>query len=278
MARFYPLVVALLAAGCAPTYHTSLAPARAISLFVEGREQARAFGADSVEVRLNFVCFEGPRMVFEAVYRNPSRQAIVVAPSEFAYRPARSSSAPPARKAPRPVPLPGAQVSAATVAASWRQPLPPLPLNPIMAFDPESEIETLRAQAARAEAKANRIDWLGVALAVTSVTVEVASVTDGKPDTPAKAESRAEFHDAVAAYQVASTANKIGHAIAAETMQLRALNLQDYALRKVTLEPGQQVRGYLYFPRYPTADTVRILAPVPGGRLPLDFVQTHTRQ
>ena len=277
-------LLTLLATSCAPTYYTSLTPARPTNLFVEGRAQARAATADSVEVRLSFVRYEGPRMVFEAVYRNPTTHPLLVAPTEFTYQLGRAAAplalaaAQPKGRPARPRPAAGAQVNAVVAAASAWLPLPPLPTRPVAALDPEPEIESLRTQAERAEAKANRIDWLGIALAVSSVAVEVASVTDSKPDTPAKAENRAEFHDAVATYQMASAANKIGHAVAAEAMQLRALSLQDYALRKVTLEPGQQVRGLLYFPRFDAADTVRILAPVPGGVLPLEFVQTHTRR
>ncbi len=271
------LVLSWLTTACAPSFYVDLKPVRPSNLFVEGREQARAFTADSVEVRLSFVCFEASRMVFEAVYRNPTRgQRLVVAPAKFAYQPRRTEPAPLAAPTRRPRPAPGAAVSATVAAAAAAQLLPALPAQPVAAFDPEPEITALQAAAERAAAKANRFDWLGAALAITSVAVDVASI--GKRETPSQAQSRDALHDAVVTYQVASTANKIGHAIAADALHLRALNLQDYALRKVTLEPGQQVRGFVYFPRFDAADTVRVLAPVPGGSLPLDFVQTHTRR
>lgn len=274
--RLLLLALPVLLASCAPSYYLGLKPARPTNLFVEGREQARAVGADSVEVRLNFVCFEASRMVFEAVYRNPRRgQRLVVAPTGFAYQPRRLQMAP-AAAARRPNPAPGAVVSAATVAAFAAVPLPALPAQPVGAFDPEPEITALQATAEREATKANRLDWLGAALALTSVAVDV--VSSNKKETRRQVEGRATLHDAVVTYQVVATASRIGHAIAAEQLQLRALNLRDYALRNVTLEPGQQVRGFVYFPRFDAADTVRVFAPVPGGVLPLDFVQTHTRR
>lgn len=279
--RLLLLALPALLAACAPSYYLGLRPARPTNLFVEGREQARAVGADSVEVRLNFVCFEPSRMVFEAVYRNPTRgQRLVVAPTAFACLPSRPETAaalPSAALARRPKPAPGTTVSAAAAAASVGVPLPLLPALPVAAFDPEPEITQLQATAAREAAKARRVDWLGAALALTSVAVDVRSL--GQRETRSQAQSRAALHDAVVTYQVASTAGKIGHALAADALRLRALNLQDYALRQVTLEPGQQVRGLLYFPRFDHADAVRVLAPVPGGgALPLDFVQTRTRR
>jgi hypothetical protein len=277
MHRLYLLPAALmtmLAVSCAPSYHLSLKPAQSTNLFLDGREQARAFTADSLEVRLSFAYFEPSRMVFEAVYRNPTRQAVVVSPTEFTYCPSRIPGTV-LRKA-KVRPAPGDEVNATVVAASRYEALPPLPPHPIAAFDPEPEISTLLANAENEARRANRIDWFGVALAVTSVAVDVASV--GKKETTAQVQSRAEMHDGVVAYQIASTATKVGHAIAAESLSQQAANLQDFALRKVTLEPGQQVRGLLYFPRFNSADVVQIFAPVPGGNLPLEFVQTHIRQ
>lgn len=235
---------ALLLVSCAPRYYLSLKPARPTNLFVEGREQAQAFGADSVEVRLIFVGLEPTRLVFEAVYRNPTRrgQRLVVAPTAFFCLPSRPETAAALPRARRPAP--STSVSATIAAASVAAPLPVLPAQPVAAFDPEPEITQLQATAAREAAKARRFDRLSAA-GFGGVVVDVP---------------------------------KIRHAIAADASHRRALILQEYALRQVTLEPGQQVRGLLYFPRFDAADAVRVLAPAPGGALPLDFVQTHTRR
>lgn len=265
-----------LATACAPTYQLALQPARATNLFAEGREQAQAV-ADSVEVRLSFVCYEPTRVVFEAEYRNPGRRALVVDPAAFRYEASRlPAPAPvPGQKLKRPKPLPGAEVSAAVAAASAWLPLPPLPPRPVPAYDPEPEITALRDRADREAAKAARIDWFGVALTVASVATDVASI--GKRETRAQYEGRAAIRDAAVAYSIVSAATKVEHAVAADVLQRRAAQLQDYALRKVTLAPGQQVRGYVYFPRYDAADGLVVTAPVGRRAAPLEFVQTRRR-
>ncbi|MBF9220962.1 hypothetical protein [Hymenobacter ruricola] len=266
-----------LATACAPTYQLGVKPAKSTGLFAEGREQAQAV-ADSVEVRLSFVCYEANRVVFEAEYRNPTRRSLVVDPAAFQYEANRlPAPAPDAQtKAKRPKPLPGAEVTAAVAAASMALPLPPLPPRPVAAFDPEPEISSLRAKADKEAEKAARFDWLGLALGAASLATDVASI--GKRETAAQYQSRAAIHDAAVTYNAISAATKIEHAVAAEVLQQRAAMLQDYALRKVTLEPGQQVRGYLYFPRYDAADGFVLRAPVGSAVVPLEFAQVRKRQ
>ena len=276
--RALPVLALLaLASACAPTYQLALKPARATNLFAEGREQAQAT-ADSVEVRLSFVCYEPTRVVFEADYRNPSHHALVVDPAAFRYEASRLTTPTPVpgQKAKRPKPLPGTEVTAAVAAASQWLNLPPLPPQPVAAFDPEPEITALHDRAASEAAKAERIDWFGVALSVASLATDVASI--GKRETQSQYQSRASLHDAAITYSAISAATKIEHAVAAEVMQARAANLQDYALRKVTLAPGEQVRGYLYFPRYDAADALVVKAPVGSSMAPLEFVQTRMRR
>lgn len=282
MLPFYFRPVRLLAllgllTGCAPTYDLALRPARPTGLFANGREQAQAV-ADSVEVRLSFVRYEPTRVVFEAEYANPTRRALVVDPAAFQYQASRlPAPAPvPGHKNKRPKPLPGAEVTAAVAAASMALPLPPLPPHEVSAFDPEPEITALHARAEREARKAARIDWLGVVLTVASVATDVASI--GKNETRAQYEGRAAIRDAAVTYSVVSAATKIEHAVAAEVLQQRAAQLQDYALRKVTLAPGEQVRGYLYFPRYDAADGLVVKAPVGSTAAWLEFAQTRRRR
>ena len=276
--RALPLLALFgLATACAPTYQLALLPARPTGLFVEGREQAQAV-LDSVDVRLRFVCYEPTRVVFEADYRNPSHRALVVDPAAFRYEASRlpAPALVPGQKLKRPKPLPGTEVTAAVAAASASLPLPPLPPQPVAAFDPEPEITALHDRAAREAAKAERIDWFGMALSVASLATDVASIS--KRETPAQYQSRAAIHDAAITYSAVSAATRIEHAVAAEVMQQRASQLQNYALRKVTLAPGQQVRGYLYFPRYDAADGFVIRAPVGISIAPLEFAQTRVRR
>jgi hypothetical protein len=270
------LALAGLVTACAPTYQLALQPARSTGLYAEGREQAQAV-ADSVEVRLSFVCYEPTRVVFEAEYRNPTRRSLVVDPAAFKYEANRlPTPGAPGRKAKRPKPLPGAEVTAAVAAASMSLPLPPLPPQAVAAFDPEPEIIALKERADKAAQRAARIDWLGLALGAASIATDVASI--GKKETEAQYQSRAAIHDAAAAYNTVSAAVKIEQAVAAEVMQQRAAMLQDYALRKVTLAPGEQVRGFLYFPRYDAADGFVVKAPVGSGVVPLEFAQVRKRQ
>ncbi|MBF9237297.1 hypothetical protein I2I05_07795 [Hymenobacter sp. BT683] len=284
MLPFYLRPVHLLAlaglvatAGCAPTYELGLKPARPTQQFTEGQEQALAVG-DSVEVRLRFVCYEPTRVVFEAEYYNPTKRSLVVDPADFKYQASRLSVSEPApgQKRKRPKPLPGTQVTAAEAAASMALPLPPLPPSAVAAFDPEPEIRALSERAEKEAAKAARIDWLGIALGAASLATDVASI--GKRETTAQYQSRAAIHDAAVTYSAISTAAKIGHAVTADVMQQRAANLQEYALRKVTLAPGYQVKGYLYFPRYDAADGLVVSAPVGSSAVPLEFVQVRTRR
>ena len=271
------LALAGLATACAPTYQLGLKPIRATGFFAEGREQAQAL-ADSVEVRLSFVCYEPTRVVFEAEYRNPTRHALVVDPAAFRYEASRLPASVPApgQKPKRPKPLPGAEVTAAVAAASMALPLPPLPSRAVAAFDPEPEITALHAKANGEATKAARFDWLGLALGAASLATDVASI--GKRETVAQYQGRAAIRDAAVTYSVISAAAKIEHAVTADVLQQRAAMLQEYALRKVTLAPGQQVRGYLYFPRYDAADGLVVRAPVGSRMVPLEFAQVRRRQ
>ena len=276
--RSLPLLALFgLATACAPTYQLGLKPTKPTGLWVEGREQAQA-QTDSVEVRMSFVCYEPTRVVFEAEYRNPTTRALVIDPAAFRYEASRLPAPvlPAGQKAKRPKPLYGTEVTAAVAAASQYLPLPPLPPQPVPAFDPEPEITALHDRAESEANKAERIDWLGLALGVASLATDVASI--GKRETQAQYQSRTAIHDAAVTYNAISAATKIEHAVAAEVLQQRAAKLQDYALRKVTLEPGQQVRGYLYFPRYDAADGLVVKAPVGSSMVPLEFAQTRRRQ
>jgi hypothetical protein len=269
------LALAGLATACAPTYQLGLKPAQSTNLFVEGREQAQAT-ADSVEVRLSFICYEANRVVFEAEYRNPTRHALVVDPAAFQYEASRQAAPALGAKAKRPKPQLGEEVTAAVAAASMSLPLPPLPPQAVPAFDPEPEISALHDKAESEANKAARFDWLGLALGAASLTADIASI--GKRETVAQYQSRAAIHDVAVTYNVISAATKVEHAVASDVLRQRAAMLQDYALRKVTLEPGQQVRGYLYFPRYDAADALVVKAPVGSSVVPLEFAQVRRRQ
>jgi hypothetical protein len=97
-------------------------------------------------------------------------------------------------------------------------------------------------------------------------------------ETLAQAQTRAVVHDAAVTYNVISSANRVRHAATAEALARRAALLREYALRRVVLEPGQQVRGYVFLPRFDHADGLEVLAPVGQQLRSFAFVQSHQRR
>jgi|SRR6476661_1081947 len=268
------LLLAWVAVSCAPTYYLGVKPARSTNLFVAGREQAQAF-ADSVEVRLSFVRYEPTRLVFEAEYRNPTRRPVVVSPADFKCLPGRRPLEVRPPGSPKLRPSKGTAVSASVAAASRSELLQPLPAS-VGADDPEKQITALNSQADQEAARAARFDWLGLALTATSIVADVSSI--GHRETAAQFQTRAFLHETAVAYNIASSANKVRQAITAEELRRQSGSMQEYALRKVTLQPGEEVYGLVYFPRVDTADSLRLHAPGPNGPVPLEFIQTHTRE
>jgi hypothetical protein len=222
------------------------------------------------------VAYEPTRLVFNADYRNLSNRSVVIDPVTFRYEAARQPAPVPAPGTRLPKLKPGAVVPAAQAAAAMHLPLPLLPPVPVVAINPEPEITELQDRADHHAARASRVDWLGVALAVGSVALDVSSI--GKRETQAQFQARAAVQNGIVAYQVASTANKVQHAVSAEVLAGQAERLRDFALRKVTLAPGEQVRGYLYFPRYDAADELKLTVPLGRQQVPLRFLQIRTCQ
>lgn len=264
--------LALAASSCAPSYLLGVKPAQPNTLFASGQPQAEA-SADQVSLRLNFLGYEPDWIVLNAEYRNDSNRPITIDPTAFRYEPLRETTAASAGvRVQR-----GALVPAVTAAASQRAPWPALPAAPLPAFNPEAHINQLQDGAAREANRAHRTDWMGVALFAVAIGSDIAGA--GRHyDTPAQARNSATLHDIAWTYYAISSANKLRHAITAEALAQQAQQLSEYALRTVTLQPGQQVRGYVYLPRFDAADGLRVLAPVGQQQVALNFVQTHRRQ
>lgn len=91
-------------------------------------------------------------------------------------------------------------------------------------------------------------------------------------------QSRVALQNIAWTYNAISGGNRVRHAATAEALARRAAQLRDYALRRTSLRPGQQVRGYVYLPRFDPADGLRVLAPLGTGQAAFDFVQTHQRR
>ena len=265
-------LLALGAGGCAPTYLLGVQPATPRTLFASGQTHAEAT-ADSVALGLRFLGYEPEWLVFEAEYHNDSRRPVEIDPAGFAQAPARASVAgPPAQRVRRGELVPAA-VAAATATAPW----PALPPTPLPALDPEPNISQLEASAGHEAARASRPDWVGVALFAVALGADLAGSTRHH-ETYSQAQGRATLHDVAWAYNAVSTANRVHHAATAQALAQRAETLRQYALRRVRLLPGQQVRGYVYLPRFDEADGLRVLAPLGRRQVALDFVQTHQRR
>ena len=266
------LGLSALAPACTPTYLLGVRPAAPGTLFVRDAPPPEA-RADSIALALRFAGYEPEWLVFEAEYHNESRRVYTVDPVDFAAVPARAAEVlPPGRRVRR-----GELVPAAVAAATARAPWPLLPPRPLPALNPEPDIQNLQATADREAAKANRTDWLGIALLAVAVGTDIASSTRTR-ETYGQAQSRAAIHDIAWTYNAISGGNRVRHAATAEAMARRAAQLRDYALRRTSLRPGQQVRGYVYLPRFDPADGLRVLAPLGNSQAAFDFVQTHQRR
>ncbi len=265
-------LLALVATSCAPTYLLAVQPATPHTLFASGQRAAEAT-ADSVALHIKFLGYEPDYLVFDAEYRNDSPRPVEIRPTAFAYAPVRVADVqPPIQRVKRGERVPAA-VAAATQKAAW----PALPTAPLPALDPEPQIAQLQNGASHEAAKASRPDWVGVALFAVALGTDIASVSR-RYETYGQAQTRAAIHEVAWVYNAVSSSNRVRHAATAGAMAQRADMLSQYALRRVVLQPGQQVRGYVYLPRFDQADGLQILAPVGRRQVPIDFVQTHQRR
>ena len=271
--RLLAPLLAIAATGCAPSYLLGVQPAQPHTLFASGQPTAEA-AADSVALRLNFLGYEPEYLVFNAEYRNDSGRPIAIEPTAFAYAPLREAGVVPPTQRIRH----GERVPAAVAAATQQLPWPALPPAPLTALDPEPQILQLQAGANHEAQKASRPDWVSLALFAVVLGTDIASTTRRRPETIDQAQMRAVIHNAAWAYQAVSSANRVRHAVTAEVLAQRAGQLSEYALRRVILQPGQQVRGYVYLPRFDHADGLQVLAPVGRQQVVLSFVQSHQRR
>ena len=271
--RLLAPLLAVATIGCAPSYLLGVQPAQPHTFFATGQPAAEA-AADSVTLRLNFLGYEPDYLVFNAEYYNDSRRPIEIVPEAFAYAPVREVGVVPPTQRIRH----GERVPAAVAAATQHLPWPALPPAPLLALDPEPQIAQLQNGANQEATKASRTDWLGIALFAVALGTDIASTTRRRSETFEQAQTRAVIHNVAWAYQAVSSANRVRHAATAEALAQRAGQLSEYALRRVVLQPGQQVRGYVYLPRFDHADGLQVLAPVGQRRVALSFVQSHQRR
>lgn len=233
--------------GCGPSYFLTMNPRSGAGTWVGGAEIARQ-QHDSLEIRLSFVRYEATRLVFEADMRNNSRRLLTVAPTDFYLQPVVT----------QPV---------ASTAAVY-----PLP-GRLMAFDPEPGIQELQLQV---EAESDAATHTSTAEVLTRLSHTVDNVAAVK-----KKETKDQIGAREAKQQRDNdyyTRQRLEAATAAEQHRAQLDALRTHALRRTTVELGQAVRGYVYFPRADQADVVRVSAPGLAPGTTLDFTQTRRPQ
>ncbi|QJX45414.1 hypothetical protein HMJ29_00070 [Hymenobacter taeanensis] len=222
-------------------------PATGTGQWSDGHETSLAF-EDSVEVHMGFVRYEGTELVFEAEVRNTSQRPVLVAPAEFYYQP----------------------VATQPVASASQGPTFP---GRVAALDPEPRLQQLAQRLSYESEQATKVSFGEVLTSVSHLTENVTSIK--KKETNKEIDERAARQQSERNYY---TNQRLEHAAAAEQLRGKQQELDQNALRKNTLLPGQRVRGYVYFPRTDMADLLRLVVPLNERPLTFDFNQYRVKQ
>jgi hypothetical protein len=241
------LTLAAALPGCGPSYFLSMHPSSGSGTWVDGAEIARQ-QHDSVEVRLSFVRYEANRLVFDAELRNRSGREFTAGPTDFFVQPVAT------------------QPVASTATA------PALP-GRFVAYDPEPTIQALHQRIDTEAAAATNVS-LNEVLTHLGHTVEDVATLKKKETKEQIAAREARHRDENATFDT----QRLRAAAAAEQHRAELAELQQFALRRTTIESGHKVRGYVYFARVDLADLLRISAPGLAPGTTLDFTQTRTLQ
>lgn len=241
------MVVTSLLTACGPTYFLSMHPSEGSGMWADGSETARQLH-DSVDVRLGFVRYEVGRMVFEADLRNNTQRPLTIGPTDFSFQPIAT------------------QPVASTAAAPYMP-------SRLSAFDPEPQIQGLTSQIAQESEAATKVTTAEVLTSLGHVVENLASLkkTETKEQIAARESNQQSENDYY-------TRQRLEAAAAADQHRAQLDELQHQSLRRNTVEPGQRVRGYVYFPRVDLADVIRVSAPGLAAGTTLDFTQTRTKQ
>ncbi|HEX8427107.1 hypothetical protein [Hymenobacter sp.] len=224
------LACGLLLTACGPSYFITLAPSARSGLWSSGYARSEGRRADSVVVRLGFVRYENQELVFEADIRNQSSRNVLVAPETFYY-----------------LPLSTTPVVSAVPASAFP--------TRIGAIDPESRLEQLTTRLAEETDKATKVSLWELFTLVSNMAEDAASLK--KKETEQQVFKREQRHSAEKAY---FNEQREQHAVQADKLYEQKQGLEYRLLRKSTLEPGQRMRGYVYFPRTDAANLLRVVA------------------
>lgn len=245
--------------GCGASTFLAMQPARPNGPSMNGHPATRRYHPDSVEVTLHFVRYEKKELVFEVEIGNDSRRPVEVLPETFYYLPNYLAAD---TLATAQLPDSAAGAVGAALAA------PALPLTRIMALDPESRLQQLAARLDKQASKAESGSWFELLTDISHVAEEISSIKKKETDQQiAEREQRHADDDAYFADQ------REQHAQQADELYTQKQSMEQVVLRKTVLQPGEFVRGQVYFPRTDAARQLRVVVFFDARPVAFDFTQ-----
>ncbi|GGG48493.1 hypothetical protein [Hymenobacter glacieicola] len=242
-----PALLSLLLLACGSTSFLSVAPRQPNGPWVNGHPTSFIRHPDSVQVRTGFIRSEPTELVFETEITNTSDRPVLVAPETFYL-----------------LLLPPDSTAEAAMAKG-------IFASRVPALDPEVQLQGLRAKLDKEADKATGVSWFEILTSATHIAEDVASIN--KKETAEQAAERDYRHQSDEAY---FDEQREHHAQKADYLYSQHENLSSVVLRKTTLEPGQRVRGHVYFPRKDYAKRLRLV--VFFDERPVQFEYTQTMQ
>lgn len=218
--RALPVAVGILLTACAPTRVVSMQPAGGGS----GPARDLISHPDSVYVRFWFLRAEEQELVFQAEFSNAADHAVTVNPASFYYQPLADS-------------LTTARF------VSGRRP----------ARDPETFLTALAARRDQHAAKAEGVSWFEILTLAVNTAEDISSI---KKETTAQEAEREARHQDDRTYFDSQRAD---HADEAQALDAVVATQATSLLRQATLQPGDQVKGLVYFPRLDVAPTLQFI-------------------
>ncbi|MDF7812176.1 hypothetical protein [Hymenobacter sp. YC55] len=217
-----------------------MAPAQVNGPGRNGHPTSLSYHPDSVEVQVGFVRYEPTELVFEVEIGNDSSRPVLVSPETFFYAPVDTASA-------------------TTTAA----------LQPrVAAVDPELHLKQLAVRLKQEAAKAEKVSWFEILTTVSNVAEDISSIK--KKETDEQVAEREERHQSTEAY---FDEQREQHAQQADNLYSQHQTIQEVALRKTNIKPGEYVRGYVYFPRTDMARRLRVVVFFNERPVTFDFTQ-----
>lgn len=237
-------MTSLVLASCSTTF-MAMRPARPDGPWVNGHPTSLTRHPDSVAVRLGFVRYEPQELVFETEFANSSDQPVHIAPGSFYFMPLPDTLRPDAPTPPR------------------------VFISRVMALDPEVRLGQLHTKLDEEDRKATRVSVWEILTGLSHVAEDVASIS--KKETTAQIEERNYRHESDNAF---FEEQRQQHAQKADRLYEQSNTLQAITLRNTTLEPGQRLRGHVFFPRRDEVKKMRLVVFFNERPVWFDFTQS----